>query len=276
MFAKPRLATAAIASAVMLAACAANNARQTTAAALTAILAADYRSEEDRARDRYRHPKETLLFFGLRPEMSVLEVWPEPGWYTEVIAPLLRDKGKYYAAVIAADPDSKYITQRLENYHHKLAERPDLYDRVAVVSFPTDGSDAVPPASVDMVVTFRNIHNWMGRAAAAQAFATMYRALKPGGVLGVVEHRGNPAVAQDPKAKSGYVNEDYAIRLIEAQGFRLVAKSQANANPKDTKDYEQGVWTLPPTYRLGDKDRDKYTAIGESDRFTLRFVKPLK
>ena len=276
MFANPRLAAAAIASALLVAACAATSSRQTTAATLTAILAADYRPEESRARDLYRHPKETLLFFGLRPEMSVLEVWPEPGWYTEVIAPLVRDKGRYYAAVIAAEPESKYISERLENYRHKLSERPDLYDRVSVVSFPADGGDAVPPASVDMVVTFRNIHNWMGRDMAAQAFATMYRALKPGGVLGVVEHRGNPAVAQDPKAKSGYVNEDYAIKLIEAQGFRLVAKSQVNANPKDTKDYEQGVWTLPPTYRLGDKDRDRYAAIGESDRFTLRFVKPLK
>jgi len=276
MFANPRLAAAAIASALLVAACAATSSRQTTAATLTAILAADYRPEESRARDPYRHPKETLLFFGLRPEMSVLEVWPEPGWYTEVIAPLVRDKGRYYAAVIAAEPESKYISERLEKYRHKLSERPDLYDRVSVVSFPADGGDAVPPASVDMVVTFRNIHNWMGRDTAAQAFATMYRALKPGGVLGVVEHRGNPAVAQDPKAKSGYVNEDYAIKLIEAQGFRLVAKSQVNANPKDTKDYEQGVWTLPPTYRLGDKDRDRYAAIGESDRFTLRFVKPLK
>jgi predicted methyltransferase len=276
MSANPRLAAAAIASALLVAACAATSSRQTTAEALTGILAADYRPQENRARDRYRHPKETLLFFGIRPEMSVLEVWPEPGWYSEVIAPLVRDKGKYYAAVIAADPESKYITQRLEEYRHKLAERPDLYDRVSVVSFPADGSDAVPPASVDMVVTFRNIHNWMSRDTAAPALATMYRALKPGGVLGVVEHRGNPAVAQDPRAKSGYVNEDYAIRLIEAQGFRLVAKSQVNANPKDTKDYEQGVWTLPPTYRLGDKDRDKYAAIGESDRFTLRFVKPLK
>ncbi len=276
MFANLRLPAAAVAGALLVAACAATNSRQTTAEALTGILAADYRPEENRARDRYRHPKETLLFFGIRPEMSVLEVWPEPGWYTEVIAPLLRDKGKYYAAVIAADPESKYIAERLEKYRHKLAERPDLYDRVAVVSFPADGSDAVPPASVDMVVTFRNIHNWMSRGTTAQAFATMYRALRPGGVLGVVEHRGNPAVAQDPKAKSGYVNEEYAIKLIEAQGFRLVGKSQVNANPRDTKDYEQGVWTLPPTYRLGDKDRDKYAAIGESDRFTLRFVKPLK
>jgi predicted methyltransferase len=276
MFANLKLAAAASASAVLLAACAATSSRQSTAEALTGILAADYRAQENRARDRYRHPKETLLFFGIRPEMSVLEVWPEPGWYTEVIAPLVRDKGKYYAAVIAADPESQYITQRLEKYRHKLGERPDLYDHVAVVSFPADGSDAVPPASVDMVVTFRNIHNWMSRGTTAQAFATMYRALRPGGVLGVVEHRGNPAVAQDPNAKSGYVNEDYAIKLIEAQGFRLVGKSQVNANPRDTKDYEQGVWTLPPTYRLGDKDHDKYAAIGESDRFTLRFVKPLK
>jgi len=276
MFANPRLAAGVIAAAVLLAACAAESSRQTTAEALTGILAADHRSEENRARDRYRHPKETLLFFGIRPEMSVMEVWPEPGWYTEVIAPLVRDKGKYYAAVIAQDPDSQYIGQRLDKYHQKLAARPQLYDRVAFVTFPADGGDALPPASLDMVVTFRNIHNWMGRDAAPQAFATMFRALKPGGVLGVVEHRGNPALPQDLKGKSGYVNEDYAIKLIESQGFRLVAKSEVNANPKDSKDYEQGVWTLPPSYRLGDKDHDKYAAIGESDRFTLRFVKPAK
>ena len=276
MFPNPRLAAAAIASAVLVAACAATSSRQTTAEALTGILAADYRSPENRARDRYRHPKETLLFFGIRPEMSVMEVWPEPGWYTEVIAPLLREKGKYYAAVIPADPANKHITQRLDEYRQKLAAHPDLYDRVVVVSFPTDGGDAVPPETLDMVVTFRNVHNWMARDSASQAFATMFRALKPGGVLGVTEHRGNPALAQDPKAKSGYVNEEYAIKLIEAQGFRLVGKSQVNANPKDTKDYEQGVWTLPPTYRLGQTDHEKYAAIGESDRSTLRFVKPAR
>jgi predicted methyltransferase len=276
MSAKQKLAAAAIACALLVAACAAGSSRQSTAEALTAILAGEQRSPENRARDVYRHPKETLLFFGIRPEMRVLEVWPEPGWYTEVIAPLLRDKGKYYAGVIPADPTNKYITRRLDDYRAKLASRPDFYDRVSVVSFAANGGDVVPPGSLDMVLTFRNIHNWMARDSAAQAFASMYRALKPGGVLGVVEHRGNPAVPQDPHAKSGYVNEDYAIRLIEAQGFRLVAKSEINANPKDTKDYEQGVWTLPPTYRLGEKDHDKYAAIGESDRFTLRFVKPRK
>jgi predicted methyltransferase len=274
--AKQTVIGAVLACALVAAACTAVSSRQTTTDALTTILAGDQRTAEERARDVYRHPKETLLFFGIRPEMSVLEVWPEPGWYTEVIAPLLRDKGKYYAAVIAADPTDKHITERLNQYRAKLASRPALYDRVVVVALPADGGDIVPPGSLDMVVTFRNIHNWMARDAAPQAFAAMYRALKPGGVLGVVEHRGNPALPQDPQAKSGYVNEDYAIRMIEAQGFRLVAKSEVNANPKDTKDYPQGVWTLPPTYRLGDKDHDKYAAIGESDRFTLRFVKPAR
>jgi predicted methyltransferase len=264
------------AAAALLAACATYSSRQSTGDALDGILAGNQRSEENRERDQYRHPKATLLFFGIRPEMSVLEVWPEPGWYTEILAPLLRDKGKYYAGVIAAEPGNTHITQRLDDYRQKLASRPDLYDRVQVVAFPLDGSDVVPPGTLDMVVTFRNIHNWMARDAAARAFATLYRALKPGGVLGVTEHRGNPAVPQDPKAKSGYVNEDYAIKLIEAQGFTLVGQSQVNANPKDTKDYQQGVWTLPPTYRLGAKDHDKYAAIGESDRFTLKFVKPLK
>jgi len=276
VFANSRAALAVIAGALLVTGCATTSTRQMTAQGLDRSLAGEQRSQENRARDRYRHPKETLLFFGIRPQMSVLEVWPEPGWYTEVIAPLVADKGKYTAAVIEPDPQSKYVTQRLEAYNQKLASRPDLYSHVAVVTFPSNGGDAVAAGSVDMVLTFRNIHNWMARDTASQAFATMYKALRPGGVLGVVEHRGNPAVAQDPKAKSGYVNEDYAIRLIEAQGFRLAGKSQINANPRDTKDYEQGVWTLPPTYRLADQDRDKYAQIGESDRFTLKFVKPKK
>src|SRR5579863_312691 len=275
MFAYRNFSAAVLAGVVLVAACATDSSRQVTAQTLTSILAGDQRTEENRARDRYRHPKETLLFFGIRPQMKVMEVWPEPGWYTEVIAPLLRDSGVYYAAV-TPDPGSKHVTQRLVAFRAKLAARPDLYQHVQVVNFPLDGTDAVPPESLDMVLTFRNIHNWMADDKAAQAFASMYRALKPGGVLGVVEHRGNPAVSQDPQAKSGYVNEDYAIRLIEAQGFRLGAKSQVNANPKDSKDYEQGVWTLPPSYRLGPRDHDKYAAIGESDRFTLRFVKPKK
>jgi predicted methyltransferase len=276
MFAKQKPALALLAGVLLMAGCAMTSTRQATAQALDNILADPHRSEADRARDRYRHPKDTLRFFGIRPEMKVLEVWPEPGWYTDVIAPLVRDRGKYYAAVIEPDPESQYITARLEGYRKKLASDPTLYGNATIVTFPSHGGDVVPPGTVDMVVTFRNIHNWMAQGTASEAFATMFKALKPGGVLGVVEHRGNPALPQDPKAKSGYVNEEYAIKLIEAQGFRLVGTSEVNANPKDTKDYEQGVWTLPPTYRLGDKDREKYAAIGESDRFTLKFEKPAK
>ena len=243
---------------------------------LDRILAGEQRSAENRARDIYRHPKETLLFFGLREDTKVVEVWPGGGWYTEIVAPLVSAKGKYYAARIQADPQSKYITDGLKNYEAKLQTRPDLYGKVQLTELGPSGGEIAPPNSVDLVLTFRNMHNWMGRDYAPQAFAAMYRALKPGGVLGVVEHRGNPAVQQDLQAKSGYVNEDYAIKLIEGAGFKLVSKSEINANPKDTKDYEGGVWTLPPTYRMGDKDREKYAAIGESDRLTLKFVKPKK
>ena len=276
MFARHRMITGLLLCAALLAACATSSSRQSTAQQLTAIMAGDQRSEANRARDVYRHPKETLLFFGIRPEMTVLEVWPAPGWYTEIIAPLLRDKGKYYAANPPANPASEYNTKQRAAFEAKLAARPDLYSKVNVVTLPADGSDVVPAGTLDMAVTFRNVHNFMNDGDASQTFATLYRALKPGGLLGVVEHRGNPAVAQDPKAKSGYVNEDFAIKLIEAQGFKLVGTSQVNDNPKDTKDYEQGVWTLPPTYTLGDKDRAKYAAIGESDRFTLLFSKPRK
>jgi predicted methyltransferase len=275
MFAQ-KPAFALLAAAVLIAGCAVTSTREATAQALDNILADPHRPEADRARDRYRHPKDTLLFFGVRPEMTVLEVWPEPGWYTDIIAPLVRDRGKYYAAVIEPDPASQFVTGRLTSFRNKLAADPTLYGNATLVTFPAHGGDAVPPGSIDLVVTFRNIHNWMSEGTASDAFATIFKALKPGGMLGVVDHRGSPGVAQDPKAKSGYVNQEYAINLIEAQGFRLLGTSEINANPKDTKDYEQGVWTLPPTFRLGDKDRDKYTEIGESDRFTLKFEKPAK
>ena len=276
MFATQKPAFALLAAAVLIAGCAVTSTREATAQALDNILADPHRPEADRARDRYRHPKDTLLFFGIRPEMTVLEVWPEPGWYTDILAPLVRDRGKYYAAVMEPDPASQFVTARLEAFRNKLAADPTLYGNATVVTFPSHGGDVVPPGSVDLVVTFRNIHNWMASGTASDAFATIFKALKPGGVFGVVDHRGSPGVPQDPKAKSGYVAEEYAIKLIEAQGFRLLGTSEINVNPKDTKDYEQGVWTLPPTYRLGDKDHDKYAEIGESDRFTLKFEKPAK
>jgi predicted methyltransferase len=247
---------------------------EATAASLDAILAGDQRSVGDRARDVYRHPKETLLFFGIRPTMHVVEVWPEPGWYSQIIAPLVHGRGRYYAALEPLDPASTYLKRRRQAFRDMLAARADLYGGTEITALGPDGADIAPDGSADMVLTFRNIHNWMAEGWAPQAFAAMYRALKPGGVLGVVEHRGKKGLPQDPKAKSGYVGEDYAVRMIEAAGFKLIAQAEINANPRDTKDYPQGVWTLPPAYRLGEVDRDKYTAIGESDRFTLKFVKP--
>jgi len=250
-------------------------AAQQTAAALDRILAGDQRSAENRARDVYRHPKETLLFFGIRPDMRVVEIWPDAGWYTEIIAPLVQARGKYYAATEPGDPQSAYISRRQQAFRDKLTARPDLYGGAELTTLGTEGGEIAPPGSVDMVLTFRNLHDWLSDESAPKVFfAAMYRALKPGGILGVTDHRGNPGLPQDPRARNGYVNEDYAIRMIEAAGFKLAAKSEINANPKDTKDYAQGVWTLPPTYRLGATDRDKYAAIGESDRFTLKFVKP--
>ncbi len=249
-------------------------AERATAAALDRILAGDQRSPEHRARDAYRHPKETLLFFGIRPDMRVLEIWPDTGWYTEIIAPLVHARGQYFAALEPTDPQSEFTTRAAQAFRDKLAARPDLYGGSMITTLAPSGADIAPAGSLDMVLTFRNLHNWLYDGWAPQAFAAMYRALKPGGILGVVDHRANPGLPPDPRARNGYVSEDYAVRLIEAAGFKLVARSEVNANPRDTKDYPQGVWTLPPTYRLGATDRDKYAAIGESDRFTLKFVKP--
>jgi predicted methyltransferase len=258
------------ASTLLLTGCA----HQRTDSALDQILAGDHRSAEHRARDRYRHPRETLEFFGVRPQMTVAEVWPGAGWYTEVLAPLLRDRGKLYAAHL--DPNaSEYARKAVEAFQAKLRERPDVYGEVTVTTLaaPPAKNEIAPPGSADMVLTFRNMHNWMMFGWERAAFEAMHAALKPGGVLGVVEHRGDPQTPQDPKAASGYVNEQDAIDLIESVGFRLVARSEVNANPKDTKDYEKGVWTLPPTYACGERDRARYAQIGESDRFTLKFEK---
>ncbi len=244
------------------------------AARLDQILAGNQRSDANRARDVYRHPKETLTFFGARPDMTIVEIFPGDGWYTEILGPYVHGTGRLYAAHYPSDSDSKYAQAGLNRFQEKLASRPDLYGEITVTALAPNHLELAPPGSADMVVTFRNIHNWMGNDYAPEAFKAMYTALKPGGILGVEEHRGRADQPQDPKAKSGYVREDYAIALIESAGFKLVARSEINANPKDTKDYEKGVWTLPPNYTEGDKDRAKYAAIGESDRFTLKFIKP--
>jgi predicted methyltransferase len=263
-----------LAGTALVAGCVTTSGRETTASALDGILGGNQRTAADRARDGSRHPKETLLFFGIRPQTRVLQPWPESGWYTKIIAPLVRAQGQYYAGLMAPDPGSRFIQARLARYRQLLASRPDLYGRVRVVTFPLDGRDVLPAGSVSMVLSFRDLHEWMALGDAPQVLMTIYRALAPGGVFGVVDNRGDPKLPQDPRAKNGYVRQDYAIRLIEAAGFRLVATSEVNANPKDTKKYRCGVWALPPAYRLGNFDRAKYAAIGESDRFTLKFVKP--
>ena len=276
-------------TAVMLAACAATTRQPAatqaagpaavprdavTAAAIERVLSGQHRSAGNRARDIWRHPLDTLLFFGIKPDMTVVEVWPGAGgWYTEVLAPLLAADGKLFAAQIPADPGNAYATATLATFAAKLEARPDLYGKVAVTTLGPGGADIAPPGSCDLVLTFRNLHNWMNQGYAPDALAAMNRALKPGGILGIVEHRGDPAKPQDPRASNGYVSEQYAIALIESAGFELIARSEVNANPNDTKDYEQGVWTLPPELRQGNRDRAKYEAIGESDRFTLKFRK---
>ncbi|HWL84865.1 MAG TPA: hypothetical protein VNO21_03640 [Polyangiaceae bacterium] len=238
-------------------------------------LAGQHRTEKERARDRYRHPLETLTFFGLKPEMTVVELWPGGGWYTEILAPLVRDRGKL--AVTSFDPanlkgDSK---ANVEEYAAKLHDAPAVYGQVDMRTInPPSSLSLGPDGSADAVLTFRNIHNWMGNGYADKIFGAAFRVLKHGGILGVEEHRAPPGTDAKKSSDTGYVTEDAVIQFAKAAGFVLDRKSEINANPKDTKDYPKGVWTLPPTLDLGATDRDKYLAIGESDRMTLRFKKP--
>jgi predicted methyltransferase len=245
------------------------------AAQLQAVIAGSHRAEADKARDQYRHPLETLTWFGVQDNMTVVEIWPGGGWYTDILAPFLKDRGTYIAAGFDPEGEREFQRTGAQKFKEKLAANAALFGKTKVtVLAPPTKMDIAPEGSADMVLTFRNVHNWMAGEQAENVFQAMYKALKPGGILGVVEHRGNPNVAQDPKAASGYVREDYVIKLAEEAGFKLVDRSEINANPKDTKDYAQGVWTLPPVLRLKEVDKEKYLAIGESDRMTLKFVKP--
>ena len=245
------------------------------ASALQAAVNAPTRTEANRARDRYRHPYETLAFFGIEPDDIVVEIWPGGGWYTEILAPYLASGG---GTLYLAAPDwGRGGITKLK------AANPGLYGSARVVDFPVfDGKAAeVPAGSADAVLTFRNVHNWrMGYRRegkpdyAIEAFRQLYAMLRPGGVLGIEDHRLPENAPDERERTSGYIKTSTVVRLAEAAGFELVASSEINANPKDTADWPEGVWTLPPSLALKDKDRDKYLAIGESDRMTLKFVKP--
>lgn len=235
-----------------------------------------HRSAENIERNNYRHPVETLKFFGIKSDMTLVEISPGGGgWYTEILAPFLRDKGKLYVASYDSQSAREYFRDNSKKFLDKLSSRPDIYDKVIVTEFePPAKATLEPEGGADMVVTFRNTHNWFNNDTVEQTYQSMYKVLKPGGILGVVQHRGNEDMIGMEWSKMGYVAESEVIRTAEEAGFKFIGKSEINANPRDTKDYEKGVWTLPPIYRLKDQDRDKYTAIGESDRMTLKFIKP--
>ena len=243
-------------------------------ASLAAAVGAPTRTPANVARDRYRHPTETLTFFGVQPDDTVVEIWPGGGWYSEILAPYLaRGGGTYYAVANGGG---------LNGVRRMMEANPALYGNVRLAAFPAAPGEVsrVPDNSADVVLTFRNVHNWVqgyqqnGQDYSGEAFAQIYRMLKPGGTLGVVDHR-LPETADAAREKSsGYIKVSTVRRLAEAAGFRFAGSSEVNANPRDTADWPQGVWTLPPALRLKDVDRDKYLAIGESDRMTLKFVKP--
>lgn len=243
---------------------------------LQKIISGDHRSEKYKNRNKYRHPAETLDFLGLEKTMTVVELWPGGGWYTEILAPYLKQSGIYYAADRQANPDSAYVTRSKAAYLKKIESRPDLYDKVTITEIGSDKSVIAPKGSADMVLTFRNWHNWMRTGFETTVMKASFEALKPGGILGIIEHRENPDADQDPRAKSGYVKQALVIKIAESAGFKLIESSEINANAKDSRNHPEGVWTLPPSLRLKDKDRAKYLAIGESDRMTLKFIKPKK
>jgi predicted methyltransferase len=249
---------------------------------LRAALSGTARTDPEKARDVYRHPRETLEFFGLRDDARIVELWAPEGYYTSILAPVVRDHGALGAALLDPNGDYQASTPRMKQLQtessHKFVDRldrsPELYGKVTRIVMKPPVFSFGPDGAADVVLTFRNIHNWIGENYEDAVFAAAYRALKSGGIFGVEEHRGVPGMTREQIQDTGYVPEDFVVSLATKAGFRLAARSEINANPKDTKDYPDGVWSLPPTYALKDKDRAKYAAIGESDRMTLKFVKP--
>ncbi|MCF7535399.1 class I SAM-dependent methyltransferase [Pseudomonas petrae] len=237
------------------------------------VLGGNWRVPQNAARDQYRHPEQTLTFFGLRPDQTVIEITPGNGWYSELLAPLLNDEGHYVAAII--DPaTSDYAKKSADSLKQKYAADPAHYGKVEVVAYAPQAPVFGKPGSADTVLTFRNVHNWVDAGNEAATFKAFYEVLKPGGTLGVVDHRAKPGTTARDNEKNGYLPTDYVVKLAQKAGFTLAGESEINANPKDTKDYPEGVWTLPPALVKGEQDNAKYLAIGESDRMTLRFIKP--
>ena len=243
---------------------------------LAAGMDGSHRSETNIARNEYRHPAETLKFFGIEEGMTVMEIWPGGGWYTEVLAPAMRDHGKLIIATwdpeIEGQPAYRYrLPKEMEE---TFAKHPEVYDQVALEYFSPPGSASLGEAgSIDVVLTFRNTHGWVSGGVAQDIFKEFARVLKPGGILGVVQHRAKSGTDPAETAEMGYVSEAVVKKLANNAGLEFVASSEVNANPGDSKDYPEGVWTLPPGYALEDVDKEKYAAIGESDRMTLRFKK---
>ena len=245
---------------------------QADAMSIDAAIAGAWRSPKNVARDQYRHPRETLAFFGVQPGQTVIEITPGGGWYAEILAPWLADKGHYVAALARPTrPDGEAASDR-QGLATRFTADPEHFGGATTIEFDQKAPVFGPPASADAVLTFRNVHNWVMAGSQAAMFRGFYEVLKPGGVLGVTDHRADPGAATD--GRQGYVTEQQVIDYATAAGFVLDGRSDINANPKDRKAYPQGVWTLPPTLELGDKDRQTYLAIGESDRMTLRFRKP--
>lgn len=243
-------------------------------ASIDAAVANPARSANFVARDKARHPVEELTFFGVRPDMTVVELWPGGGYWTEILGPYLAKGGKYY---VALEPGKGEEAEKTNAKWHARVDA--MKGQVGTIHETVLGAgkfDIAPPGSADLILTFRNLHNWMDGGYAEQVLAACFTALKPGGILGIEEHRGRNDKPQDPKGTDGYVREDYAIALIKKAGFVPDGSSEINANPKDTKDWVDGVWTLPPTLSQGEKDRAKYIAVGEADNFVLRFRKPAK
>lgn len=248
--------------------------------ALQKLATAEHRNEGNADRNKWRNPVETLQFFGLRPNMTVVEISPGGGaWYTEILAPYLREKGTLYLGSFDPESTSEYSIRNSKRLAEKLAAHPDVYDKAKVTVFnPSTTMAAAPEGSADLVLTFRNMHNWMseeGSERADAALAAMHSYLREGGILGVVAHRGRDG--EKYIGDKGYLTEKQVISFVEKAGFVLLDKSEVNANPKDTKDHEFGVWSLPPVMRGAEDDaaREKMKAMGESDRMTLKFMKPV-